>query len=118
MLRSAKELTRDMKSAGAYPSPCFGLDVTEPFRLHVAGKRYLCAAEPGYADTLSRASILSLYLQGGPMNEEEAAKFEVNPMLGVSIRLRRYDDEGKRADWRVPDLESCRLLLEGLIGKP
>lgn len=102
-------------SGAAYLAAHFGPAVTEPIRLHVAAKRYLCAAEPGYADSLSRASVLSLRLQGGPMNKEEMAEFEANPMFEVSIRLRRYDDEGKRADWRVPDLESYRPLLERLI---
>lgn len=105
-------------SGAAYLTPYFGPDVTEPIRLHVAAKRYLCAVEPGYAATLSRASILSLHLQGGPMNELEIAEFEADPMFGISIRLRRYDDEGKRADWQVPDLESYRELLSGLILKP
>jgi len=31
--------------------------VTEPVRLHVAAKRYLCAVEPGYFELLSPASV-------------------------------------------------------------
>jgi predicted HD phosphohydrolase len=34
----------------------FGPDVTEPIRLHVAAKRYLCVVEPDYFDRLSPAS--------------------------------------------------------------
>ena len=37
-------------------------------RMHVAAKRYLASMEPGYFDTLSEASKLSLRLQGGPMS--------------------------------------------------
>ena len=32
----------------------FGPEVTEPVRLHVAAKRYLCTVEPGYFGKLSR----------------------------------------------------------------
>src|SRR5215472_1943672 len=53
----------------------FGPEVTEPVRLHVDAKRYLCAAEPGYAETLSPASVYTLGVQGGPMTGAEAAAF-------------------------------------------
>ncbi|HYK33010.1 MAG TPA: HD domain-containing protein, partial [Streptosporangiaceae bacterium] len=53
----------------------FGPDVTEPVRLHVAAKRYLCAVEPGYAARLSPASVYTLSVQGGPMREAEASEF-------------------------------------------
>src|SRR5262249_42166074 len=43
----------------------FGPEVSEPVRLHVPAKRYLCAIEPGYLERLSPASNLSLRLQGG-----------------------------------------------------
>lgn len=43
----------------------FDQEVTEPVRLHVAAKRYLCQAEPGYYAGLSEASKQSLMLQGG-----------------------------------------------------
>ena len=49
--------------------------VTEPARLHVAAKRYLCATEPGYLALLSPASVYTLSLQGGPMADGEAAAF-------------------------------------------
>src|SRR5271165_998287 len=38
----------------------FGPDVTEPVRLHVDAKRYLCAVEPGYSGKLSPASVYTL----------------------------------------------------------
>jgi len=98
----------------AFLAPHFGPEVTEPVRLHVAAKRYLCAVEPGYAESLSGASILSLRLQGGPMDQQEVAEYEREPAFADAIRLRRYDDQGKRADWAVPGLESYRPLLESL----
>jgi predicted HD phosphohydrolase len=42
--------------------------VTEPVRLHVAAKRYLCAVEPRYLAGLSEASRFTLTVQGGPMS--------------------------------------------------
>lgn len=86
--------------------------VTEPIRLHVAAKRYLCATEPGYAALLSRASILSMAVQGGPMSDDEVSGFETTPFFAEGVRLRRLDDEAKMADFRVPELASYRPLLE------
>jgi len=84
----------------------FGPEVTEPVRLHVAAKRYLCAVEPGYAKALSGASQLSLALQGGAMSVAEAGAFETRPWFAQAVRLRHYDDGGKRIGWSVPDLAS------------
>lgn len=80
----------------------FGPEVTEPVRLHVAAKRYLCASEPGYAARLSPDSVLSLGLQGGPMDAAEAAAFEALPHHAAAVRLRRYDDEAKVAGLATP----------------
>src|ERR1700760_1552856 len=57
----------------------FGPEVTEPVRLHVAAKRYLCATEPGYFGRLSPESVRTLALQGGPMSPEQAAAVEALP---------------------------------------
>src|SRR5262245_61013223 len=54
----------------------FDREVTEPIRLHVAAKRYLCAIDTGYARRLSPASEQSLTLQGGPMGAAEQQGFE------------------------------------------
>lgn len=93
----------------------FSAAIYEPVRLHVAAKRYLCAIDPGYADTLSRASRLSLNLQGGPMTAVEIRSFESEAFFEDAVTLRRFDDTGKQSDWHVPDLESHRPLLEVLL---
>lgn len=93
----------------------FPLEVSEPVRLHVNAKRYLCAVEPGYLEALSRASAISLQLQGGVYTKAEAAEFVALPFAQEAIKLRRYDDMGKRSGWDVPELESYRSLLESLI---
>jgi phosphonate degradation associated HDIG domain protein len=80
----------------------FGPEVTEPVRLHVAAKRYLCAVEPDYFAKLSSDSVLSLSLQGGPMSEAEVAAFRANPYHDAAVRLRRYDEQAKVKDLVTP----------------
>ena len=46
----------------------FGPGISEPVRLHVPAKRYLCATDRQYLQRLSRASVHTLALQGGPMS--------------------------------------------------
>ena len=86
----------------AWLAPRFGAEVTEPVRLHVAAKRYLCAAEPDYLAKLSRDSLDSLALQGGPMSAEEMAAFEAIPYCEDAVRLRRYDDGAKVKGLETP----------------
>ncbi len=69
--------------------------VTEPVRLHVAAKRYLCAVESEYRNCLSASSQLSLDLQGGPMNSAEVAEFEQEQFYESACQLRRWDDIAK-----------------------
>jgi phosphonate degradation associated HDIG domain protein len=94
---------------------CFGPEVTEPIRLHVAAKRYLCATDADYAARLSPASAQSLALQGGPMNAHEEAAFESNPYFEAGVQLRRWDDEAKVPGLRVPPLDSYRTLVEACV---
>ena len=69
--------------------------VTEPVRLHVAAKRYLCAVDPAYRDRLSEASRYTMGVQGGPMSTEECAAFADLPYAEDAVELRRWDDLGK-----------------------
>lgn len=73
----------------------FGADVTEPVRLHVPAKRYLCAVDPTYFGQLSPDSVRSLALQGGPMTPEEVREFEKHPFAQSAVRLRRLDEAAK-----------------------
>jgi phosphonate degradation associated HDIG domain protein len=90
----------------------FNAAVTEPVRLHVSAKRYLCAVETGYLERLSPASVKSLRLQGGSMTPEETRAFEANPFYREAIQLRRWDDEAKIPGREVPPLEHYRLKIE------
>ena len=80
----------------------FGPEVTEPVRLHVAAKRYLCGTDPSYFGKLSKDSVLSLSLQGGPMSAAEIAAFEELPGYAEAVRLRRWDEGAKVKDLATP----------------
>jgi predicted HD phosphohydrolase len=92
--------------------PLFGLEVSQPVRLHVAAKRYLCGSEPEYFDKLAMDSVRSLELQGGPMSTSELAEFEAQPLAQEAVALRRIDDAAKVFGLAVPGLESYRELAE------
>jgi phosphonate degradation associated HDIG domain protein len=80
----------------------FGPEVTEPVRLHVAAKRYLCAAEPDYFSKLSKDSVRSLTLQGGPMSAAELAEYRSSPYAEAATTLRRFDEAAKVKDFATP----------------
>lgn len=95
-------------------APFYPHELTEPIRLHVAAKRYLCATDPEYLERLSDASKLSLSVQGGPMSSEEVAAFERLPFFKDATLLRRFDDWGKRTGTEVAELRSYLPLLHSL----
>jgi gamma-butyrobetaine dioxygenase len=99
------------QSGGIWLAARLPAAVSEPVRLHVAAKRYLCAIEPGYFDLLSMPSQYSLSKQGGPMTAEEAADFARQPFIDRAVRLRRWDDHGKIAGIEVPPLDSYRRAI-------
>lgn len=92
----------------------FPAAVTEPIRLHVAAKRYLCAVDGGYRCGLSATSIRSLALQGGPMSEKEIREFEASPYAREAALLRQWDDLAKVAGSKAPGLPQYQSLLEKL----
>jgi [1-hydroxy-2-(trimethylamino)ethyl]phosphonate dioxygenase len=96
------------RSGGEWLARRFGPAVSEPVRLHVAAKRYLCATEAEYFGRLSAASVHSLGKQGGPMSAAETAAFVALPHAEAAVRLRRWDDGGKVDGLHVPDLRSYR----------
>ena len=83
----------------------FGPAVSQPVRLHVAAKRYLCGKEPDYFARLSPDSVSSLALQGGPMSAAEIAAFEAQPHAAEAIQLRRFDECAKVKALAVPDVQ-------------
>ncbi len=86
--------------------------VTTPIRLHVAAKRYLCAVDDSYWDSLSPASKLSLELQGGIFSPPMAAAFIQQPNARDAVKLRRWDDLAKITNLVTPDLDHFHPILE------
>ena len=78
---------------------------------HVAAKRYLTRTNPSYFAKLSKASVATLELQGGPMTAEEASAFGRDPLFEQKLRLRAWDEQGKLAGWVAAPLASYRDLL-------
>jgi len=93
----------------------FGPEVTEPVRLHVAAKRYLCATDPTYFGKLSRDSVLSLSLQGGAMSAEEVAAFETVPEYRDAVRLRRWDEGAKVKGLETPGFDHFAAAVAACI---
>jgi gamma-butyrobetaine dioxygenase len=106
--------SRHEERGAAWLAQWFGEEVTEPVRLHVAAKRYLCAVEPGYAASLSLASVYTLRVQGGPMQRAELGKFEANRYAAAAIRVRRWDDAAKDPQASVPGLSHYTTVLRAL----
>lgn len=92
----------------------FGPEVSEPVRLHVSAKRYLCATDPSFPAQLSEASVRTLALQGGPMSAHEISAFRLNPYHRDAIELRRFDDRGKVTGLRTPDFAHYRSLIDAI----
>lgn len=91
--------------------------VTDCCRYHVAAKRYLCATKPEYFRRLSEASVHSLKLQGGPMNDDEVAVFEANPNLKAIIAVRYLDEAGKVPGMQTPDFHHFAPMVQRMVDR-
>lgn len=89
--------------------------VADCVRYHVAAKQYLCATRPDYRNKLSPASVHTLALQGGPMDATEVAAFERNPHHQAIIKVRIYDDVGKRAGSPTKTFADYAPMLQQLV---
>jgi len=101
--------------ASAWLSQYFPKEVSEPVRLHVAAKRFLCATLPGYFADLSPASVQSLELQGGQMSADESKAFMAEPFMGPALRLRRWDDLAKVAGLKTPDFAHYKPAIAAVL---
>lgn len=79
----------------------FSERVTDPIRLHVAAKRYLCTKNEYYAKNLSPTSYESYMDQGGPMSEDELKEFEAERYYQEAVLVRQWDDQAK-VEGRAP----------------
>ena len=85
-------------------------DVVEPIKYHVKAKKYL-ARNKKYYQILSEASKVSLKLQGGIMNDNEAKEFESNEFFESSIKLRKFDEAAKKAGLKIKSINEYKNLL-------
>ena len=99
------------QAGGDWLAQRFVPGVSEPVRLHVAAKRYLCTVDPNYAVGLSRASVLSMQIQGGLMNADERRNFESNRFHQDAVKLRRWDDRAKMPGAAVKDPREYLAIL-------
>jgi phosphonate degradation associated HDIG domain protein len=106
---------RHEEVGGRWLAQRFPAAVSEPVRLHVPAKRYLCATDPAYFAKLSPASVVTLKLQGGPMTRVETARFESQAYHRDAVRVRRWDDAGKVAGLSTPGLIDYRALINSCM---
>jgi gamma-butyrobetaine dioxygenase len=118
-LTDAQELEaidfRHQDSGADWLAQWFPTEVTEPVRLHVMAKRYLCAVEAGYLAQLSPASVHTLSLQGGPLTVAEVQKFESLPHAQAAVSVRRWDDQAKDPRVATPPFDHFRQLLRSCL---
>ena len=101
--------------AANYLAEHFVPAVVEPVNLHVAAKRYLCAVDATYYDTLSAPSKTSLTFQGGVMNETEVANFEQNPFYQDAITLRKWDDIAKDPTMKTEAIDFFAPMIQNSL---
>jgi phosphonate degradation associated HDIG domain protein len=82
---------------------------------HVAAKRYLITARPGYKEKLSLASLKTLEYQGGPMGEEEKNAFEKQPYFEDIIRVRLWDEGAKLTDIKMTPMQEYIREIEAYL---
>lgn len=82
----------------------FGAGVTQPIRLHVDAKRYLCATRADYQMALTEDSKRSLLLQGGVFDQAQVEAFLRQPGAAGAVRVRVWDDLAKHAGLATPPL--------------
>ena len=107
-----KEDARHEESGSNFLAQWFGEDVCAPVRHHVAAKRYLTATEPDYFAALSKGSVRSLEVQGGPFDSDSAAAFIKQPYADDGVQLRRWDEGAKDVNAATPSLEHFRRYVE------
>jgi phosphonate degradation associated HDIG domain protein len=82
---------------------------------HVAAKRYLTYKDEDYYNALSEASKKTLQFQGGRMSEKEALAFEADPLHGLIIQMRLWDEQAKLQNVPLPDLSRIKNIARKIL---
>tara|TARA_B100001750_G_C15290716_1_gene487162 strand:- start:169 stop:786 length:618 start_codon:yes stop_codon:yes gene_type:complete len=106
----AEDLNHEEIGANAMTT-FFPSTVTEPIRLHVDAKRYLCTVDQDYYNNLSQASQNSFQVQGQYMSAKEIELFEQNSHFEAAIQIRRWDDLAKIKDLTVSPLKTYQVCV-------
>ncbi|MAE64216.1 MAG: metal-dependent phosphohydrolase [Phycisphaeraceae bacterium] len=108
----------DAHEARGYRWLCdrFGPEVSDPVRLHVAAKRYLCTVHPEYLERLSPTSLQSFHDQGGTMSHKETRAFESEANYEPALSVRRWDDAAKVVGMKTPAIEDFMSELKASLG--
>jgi predicted HD phosphohydrolase len=109
---------RHERQGAEFLQESFPLAVSEPVRLHVAAKAYLCFIEPDYHAGLSPVSKRSLELQGGTMSAADADGFRKLPFADDAVLLRRWDDLAKDVGRKTPSLDHFLTVVEKTVSAP
>src|SRR4029077_12491723 len=99
------------ESGARWLSARFAPEISEPVRLHVPAKRYLCATDRDYRSRLSAASVHTLRLQGGPMSAHEVQRFEGERFHREAVRVRLWDDQGRVDGLATPPLGDYLAMI-------
>jgi predicted HD phosphohydrolase len=84
---------------------------------HDEAKRYLVTTDRDYTARLSPASVRSLEVQGGHLDDGKRARLEAAPWLDDLVTLRRADDDAKVPGRDVPPLSHWRPVLEAVAAR-
>jgi gamma-butyrobetaine dioxygenase len=114
---AGKDLQHDVVGA-KWLEERFPATVSEPVRLHVLAKRYLVTTNHGYLSKLSHASVQTLYMQGGPLDQEEVVEFISREGAEDAVRVRLWDDEAKVRDKSTSTLHDFRAAIEAIALAP
>ena len=95
-----------------YLKTIFPLAVTEPIKMHINAKRYLCAVNKDCWDSLSPASKTSLELQDGIFLVTKANEFISQPYTKDAVKLRIWDDLAKLKGLVTPELDYFLPAIE------
>ena len=84
---------------------------------HDEAKRYLVTTDPDYTSRLSAASVVTLEVQGGRLDDAERARLDAAPWLAEVLTMRRADDDAKVPGRDVPPLSHWRPIVEATAGR-
>jgi len=97
-----------------YLKKFFKKDVVGPIKHHVKAKRYLARGKK-YYNQLSKASKISLELQGGILNKKESKGFEKNKFFIDAVKLRKFDELAKKTNIKMKSINQYEKLLRSQL---